>query len=111
VLRDKPVDTKLKILISYVPLLRADSRSSTAGLRSAYYELINEVLAHGLKSRVNTFDCYQLSLLASLHPIFDQKQRGFLKKWLNLFETSIVSESKSSSELLSGKFFKSDHFG
>jgi hypothetical protein len=35
------------------------------------------------------FECYELSLLASIHPLFDDNQKQVFKAWSNRIETSI----------------------
>ena len=103
VIKDKPVESKLKILISYLPLLQANSLNKSE-LKNIYYEFINEIFNHAIKNPISIYDCYQLSLLAYMHPIFDQNQKTFIKKWLALFEVKIVRENKSWLHIRGNKF-------
>ncbi len=104
------MESKLKIVLSYLPLLRANTLNKSS-LRYVYYELIGDIFAHAIKSHAGLwFDCYQLALLAHLHPVFERKQRALLKKWLGLFETKVLAENRKS-ELLATKIFKNDDFG
>lgn len=94
VLKDKPIETRLKLLISYLPLLKSDPMIRSK-LRPIYYDFINDIFNQSIKTVLSLFDCYQLALLASMHPIFDYKQRAYFKKWLTLFEMKIVNENKT----------------
>ncbi len=87
ILNDKPVQTKLKILLHYIPLLKINPSSClNTQLRDAYNDQIQRIFEKCFDEKIHTSECYQLTLLASLHPIFDNIQQLSFQKWTELFD-------------------------
>lgn len=93
VLSEKPIETKLKIMLSYLPLLRIQNQNYNLNesLKKAYQDQFQEVFKICFRNKTNLMECYELALLASLHPIFDENQHMNFKAWVHLFESSINS--------------------
>lgn len=90
-LSEKPIETKLKIMLSYLPLLKAQTQdfNLNESLRKSYQDQFQEVFKHCFRNKIHLVECYELSILASLHPIFDESQQMNFKAWVHLFECSL----------------------
>ena len=99
VLSEKPVENKLKIMLSYLPLLRVQAHNYdlNESLKKAYQDQFQDVFKHCFRNKMCLTECYELSMLASLHPIFDSTQQTNFKAWIQLFETSLLKMSWSTS--------------
>jgi hypothetical protein len=97
VLSEKPVENKLKIMLSYLPLLRVQTHNYdlNESLKKAYQDQFQDVFKHCFRNKMCLGECYELSLLASLHPIFDAAQQTNFCAWTQLFETSLQKSSWS----------------
>ena len=97
ILNQKSIEKKLKMLISYVPLLK----SQTFDLKRVYFSSIRDVFSECMQLARSDLllECYELSLISYLHPAFDEPQQDALRKWLTLFENFLVklSEQKKNS--------------
>ena len=82
------------MLISYVPLLKSHSKDLELRdkLKQVYFNLIKDAFKECLSlSRGDLInECYELALLAYLHPIFDEAQQDNFKKWLSVFESLLL---------------------
>lgn len=88
---EKPVENKLKITLSYLPLLRVQTHNYelNESLKKLYNEQIQDIFVNCFKNKLYFFECYELSLIASLHPIFDDSQQTNFKAWTHIFECSL----------------------
>ena len=101
VLSEKSTETKLKILHLYLPLLRLNKNPSlNEKLKDAYNDLLQTSFETCLQESSHLNECYELAVLASLHPIFDAVQESSFKKWTQLFmqESRVQSNIKQFDE-------------
>ena len=79
-----------------MPLLKVDVNNSA--LNKNYDTFIQDLLKNCYKNEEFLFECYELSLLASIHPLFYDNQKQSFKAWSNQFENSINSRLDKSSQ-------------
>lgn len=88
------MEKKLKMLLSYLPLLSVSQRNNDLknDLKKLYYTLIIDLLSNTSESNSFLSESYYLSKMAYFHPIFDSDQKKEFQKWYEKFE--IASEAK-----------------
>ncbi len=88
VLNGKSIDTKLKFLTLYLPLLKIvpQNRTLNEKLKDAYNELIQNVLEECLMETKYLEQCNTILVYAKIHPIFDTIQKLSFQKWTELFQ-------------------------
>ena len=65
------------MIMSYLPVLKVNKQNSNLNsiLKSSYDTLIQDLIKVSLDQNVYLLECYELSLLSYLHPIFDENQK------------------------------------
>lgn len=92
------MEKKLKTVISYLPLVDPKNHLKEQ-LGNWYFNLIIGILESCKKQNCYLIECRHVVQMAVYHPLFDDGQKIFFKKWSDLLEENILGMNSQCSEI------------